>query len=241
MACRARRVAAVLGQRLAQRQLAHRRLVLRQLRHHGRRRRNLLAQQPLHHPVASLHGAGPQPRRVLRQKHRHRQQPAAAVLARHRRRAPNPRRPPFAARACRSASQAPHSRTCDARRETPAPMRRDPLNPRRTAPAPRTSPTAIRRRTTGTARGPPRCALRIVECRAIGRRTPPPAPRSPVVQHPPRLGRQRLPARAACPRPPDPTVPDPASSPTGSNSIGSLARSPTAPERRCRFATRSTR
>ena len=49
-------------------------------RHVGRRRRNLFAEHTLHHPIAALHRTGPQSRRVLGQKNRHRQQPAAAIV-----------------------------------------------------------------------------------------------------------------------------------------------------------------
>ena len=73
-------IRAMPGQHFAQRQI-HLGLVVRQFGHDRRRRRDALAQNIFHHPVAALHGAGAQARRVLGQEHRHRQQPAAIILA----------------------------------------------------------------------------------------------------------------------------------------------------------------
>ena len=74
----ATRVGPVPLQHLAQRQV-HLGLISRQLGNHRGRRRDLVAQYVLRHPVAALHRAGPQARRVLCQKRGHRQQAAPAV------------------------------------------------------------------------------------------------------------------------------------------------------------------
>ena len=81
MASGANRIRAMLRKHVAQRSIRFG-FVLRQLGNHGGRRRNHLAQNPPHHPIAALHRAGSQTGRTLGQEHGHRQQTATVVLAR---------------------------------------------------------------------------------------------------------------------------------------------------------------
>ena len=80
MTGRTRRIAAVLREHVPQRQVQLR-LVRRQLGDHGRRRRDHFAEHASRHPIAALDRTGAQARRVLREEDRHRQQPAALVVA----------------------------------------------------------------------------------------------------------------------------------------------------------------
>ena len=81
MARRARRIVAMLRQHVPQRQVQLG-FILRQLRDSRRWRGNHLAEHAAGDPVASLHRAGPQPRRVMRQERRHGKETAALVVAR---------------------------------------------------------------------------------------------------------------------------------------------------------------
>ena len=99
-------VGAVAGQRLAQGQVAQLGLVAGEVGDVGRRSRDVLAEQPADDPVASLDRAGPQAGRILGQKHRHGQQPAAPIIGVRRQPVPS-RRARTAARASRNAGRGP--------------------------------------------------------------------------------------------------------------------------------------
>src|SRR5690349_18762746 len=76
MASRAALVFTMPDQGFAQCPLAQSSFVGRQFGNLGRRWRNLFAQQTAHYPIPTLHRAGPQTRRILRQKDRHGQESA---------------------------------------------------------------------------------------------------------------------------------------------------------------------